>query len=90
VGKLVTGIIMIVISLLMFGIVLDSISTLLAWTSGGLTLEDFTGLQAIVSIAPLLIFLGLMTAGGWLTISGLKGEFGSGGGGGGGRSRGLH
>lgn len=71
---IVFGIIMLVISFIMFGMVLDSVDTLLSWTgAGGTTLEDFTGLPAIVTISPLLIFIGLLAGGGWLTFSGIRG-----------------
>lgn len=79
--NVVIGVILLVISFLMFGVVLDSVDTLLAWTgAGGTTLADFTGLEAIITIAPLLIFIGLLAAGGWLTFAGLKGAAGGGGG----------
>lgn len=84
---IVVGIIMIVVALLMFGIVLDSVQALLDWTSGGAVISDFTGLEQLVTISPLLIFIGLLAGGGWLTFKG----FGAGEGGGGRhRGRGLH
>lgn len=71
--SIVIGIIMIMISFIMFGVVLDSVDTLLSWTgAGGTTLADFTGLTAIVTIAPLIIFIGLLAGGGWLTFRGLS------------------
>ena len=70
-GSLVTGIIVIVIAFLMFGIVLDAVDALV--TRG---LGDYTGLEAIVTISPMLIFLGLLAGGGWLTFTGLRGEGG--------------
>jgi hypothetical protein len=70
--QIIIGIIMIVVSLLMFGIVLDSVQTLLSWTSGGATIADFTGLEQLVTISPLLIFIGLLAGGGWLTFTGFK------------------
>lgn len=86
--NIVVGIIMLVVSFLMFGVVLDSVDTLLSWTgAGGTTLADFTGLEAIIMIAPLLIFIGLLAGGGWLTISGIRGSVAAGGGRAG---RGLH
>ena len=77
--KMIVGIIMIVVALLMFGIVLDSVATLLAWSSGGSTIATFTGLQQLVTISPLLIFIGLLAGGGWLTFSGFSGVRSSGG-----------
>jgi hypothetical protein len=78
---------MIVVALLMFSIVLDSVQALLSWTSGGATISDFTGLEQLVTISPLFIFIGLLASGGWLTFSGFKaGREG----GGGRRARRLH
>jgi hypothetical protein len=79
------GVILIMVAFIMFAVVLDSVDTLLSWTgAGGTTLADFTGLEAIITIAPLLIFIGLLAGGGWLTFQGLRSE------GGGKAGRGLH
>ena len=83
--SVVMGVILIMVAFIMFAVVLDSVDTLLSWVgAGGTTLADFTGLEAIITIAPLLIFIGLLAGGGWLTFQGLRG------GGGGKAGRGLH
>jgi hypothetical protein len=74
-GKIVMGIVMIVVAMLMFGIVLDSVDALISWTgTGGATIADYTGLEQLVTISPLLIWLGLLAGGGWLTFKGFAGE----------------
>ena len=89
VSGIIIGLIMIVLALAMFPIVLDAVATLLAWTGGGSTLATFTGLTALVTITPLLVFIGLLAGGGWLTFSGFKGG-GIGGGGKKSKNSGLH
>ena len=86
--NVVVGVILIMVAFIMFGVVLDAVDTLLSWTgAGGTTLADFTGLTAIINIAPIIIFIGLLASGGWLTFSGLRGASG---GDGGRAGRGLH
>lgn len=70
---IVIGLLMIVIALAMFPIVLDSVAAVLAWTSGGSSIATFTGLEALVKISPLLIFIALLAGGGWLTFEGFRG-----------------
>jgi len=84
---IVIGLLMIVIALAMFPIVLDSVAAVLAWTSGGSSISTFTGLEALVKISPLLIFIALLAGGGWLTFEGFKSTSS---GGGSKSSRGLH
>jgi len=82
--KIVIGLVMIAVALIVFPIVLTGVDTILAWTgTGAATIADFTGLETLVSIAPLLIFIGLLVGGGILTFSGFKAVRA----GGGGRSR---
>lgn len=70
---IIIGLIMIVLALAMFPIVLDAVATLLAWTGvGSASLSDFTGLTALVTITPLLVFIGLLGSGGWLTFKGFR------------------
>jgi hypothetical protein len=64
---MIIGIIMMVVALIMFPIILDAVSTILADAN----LADYTGLETMVAIAPLIIFIGLLAGGGWLTFKGL-------------------
>ncbi len=66
--KVVMGIIVIVIAFAMFPIVLDGTHTVLSDAN----LSDYTGLESIVSIAPLIIFVGMLFGGGLLTFSGAR------------------
>jgi formate-dependent nitrite reductase membrane component NrfD len=66
-GTMVVGIIMMVVALIMFPIILDAVSTIL----GNANIADYTGLETMVAIAPLLVFIGLLAGGGWLTFKGL-------------------
>ena len=68
--KVVMGIIVIVIAFAMFPIVLDGTHTVLSDAN----LSDYTGLESIVSIAPLIIFVGMLFGGGLLTFSGVRGR----------------
>lgn len=85
--NVVVGVILLMIAFIMFGVILDSIDMLLSWTgAGGTTLEDFTGLEPVIRVSAIIIFLGLLASGGWLTFSGLRGATN----GGGRAGRGLH
>ncbi len=66
--KVVMGIIVIVIAFAMFPIVLDGTHTVLSDAN----LSDYTGLESIVSIAPLIVFVGMLIGGGLLTFSGVR------------------
>lgn len=66
--KVVMGIIVIVIAFAMFPIVLDGTHTVLSDAN----LSDYTGLESIVSIAPLIVFVGMLFGGGLLTFSGVR------------------
>jgi len=67
--SMVMGIIAIAIAFVVFPIVLDA-------TSGILTHADianFTGLESIAQVAPLIVFVGLIAGGGFGLFQGIKG-----------------
>ena len=72
--KLVIGLIAIAIAFIVFPIVLDGIATVLA----DVNLADYTGLEAVVSVTPLLVWVSLLFTGGLLTFQALKGGVGRG------------
>jgi len=82
--KIVIGLVMIAVALIVFPLVMTAANEILQTA----TIADYTGLETLVAIAPLLIFISLIAGGGWLTFAGFKARAGGGGGGGGGgRSR---
>ena len=62
------GIVMIAIAFVIFPIVLDATDTVLA--SANIT--TYTGLQSVVKIAPLIVFVGLLFGGGFSLYSGIN------------------
>lgn len=66
--KIVGGIVCIAIALILFPIVLDGVQTILTDAN----LADYTGLEAVASVTPLLVFVGLIFSGGFLTFTGAK------------------
>lgn len=66
--NLVLGIIMIAISFIIFPVVLDGAAAILADAN----LADYTGLEAVTSIAPLVVFVAMLFGGGMLTFQGVK------------------
>ena len=66
--NLILGIIMIAIAFVVFPIVLDGAATILADAN----LADYTGLDAVVSISPLVVFVAMLFGGGLLTFQGVK------------------
>jgi len=83
-AKVVVGLVLIAVAFIIFPIVLTGTDTILAWTSDNFSISTFTGLETVVKIAPLLVFLGFLFSGGFLTFQGFRGE------GGGKAGRGLH
>jgi hypothetical protein len=87
-GLMMMGIAMIFLAVgfIMYPIVMDATDTILAWTADAALVNlpagditDFTGLEAIVNITPLLVLLGFVTAGavsGFLGIKMAKGAAG--------------
>jgi len=78
--KVVVGLVMIAVAFIIFPIVLSGASIVL----GNSNIATYTGLETVVKIAPLLVFLGFLFGGGFLTFQGFRGE------GGGKAGRGLH
>ncbi|MDD5095170.1 MAG: hypothetical protein PHV74_12465 [Dehalococcoidia bacterium] len=68
VKKVVGGLVLIVIALSMFPIVLDATGTIL----DDANLADYTGLESLVSIAPLIIFVGMIFSGGFFVFTGAR------------------
>lgn len=66
--KVVIGLVAIAIALILFPIVLDGVATVLADAN----LADYTGLEALASVTPLLVFVGMLFTGGLLTFQGVK------------------
>jgi len=66
--KLIVGIVMIAVALVIFPIVLEAADTILAHASLG----TYTGLEAMVKVFPLVIFVGLLVGGGLTLWSGVK------------------
>ena len=66
--KIVLGIIAIAIAFIVFPIILDGAATILADAN----LADYTGLEAVVQVSPLLIFVSMLFTGGLLTFQGIK------------------
>jgi hypothetical protein len=88
--KIGLGLIGIFILVIFFEITMDGFASLMGWTSGGSTIDTFTGLSPMVKISPMLAWLATLGASLWLIVSGALGLRKSGGGGGGGSSSGMH
>jgi hypothetical protein len=77
--KIVIGFVLIAVALIVFPIILTASNEVLNWTgTGSATIADFTGLQTLVAIAPLLVFVAFLAGGGILTFQGFKGRSSSG------------
>jgi len=68
--KMFIGLILIAVAFIVFPIVLEGAQTILTDAN----LADYTGLETIVSIAPTLIFVGMLFGGGVMTYLGVKGK----------------
>lgn len=66
--KLVMGIVMVAIAFIVFPIILTGAATILADAN----LADYTGLESVVSVAPMVIFVAMLFGGGVLTFQGVK------------------
>ncbi len=64
----VFGIVGIFICLIIFPLVMTGVHTIISDPN----ITDYTGLSQVASVAPLLIFLALLTGSGWLMVSGIK------------------
>lgn len=72
--KMVIGLVLIAVALIVFPIVMTGANEVLNWSgTGSATISDFTGLETLVAIAPLLIFIGFLAGGGVLTFQGIRG-----------------
>jgi hypothetical protein len=83
-SKKIIGIVMIAVCMIVFPIILTGAHTILIDAN----IADYTGLQTLVAISPMLIFLAFLITGGILTFQGFKGS--SGGGGKRHKAKGLH
>ena len=66
--KTFVGLILIAVGLIVFPVVLTGAAEILADAN----LADYTGLETLVKIAPLLVFIGFLSTGGILTFQGVK------------------
>ena len=66
--KTFVGLILIAVGLIVFPVVLTGAATILADAN----IADYTGLETLVEIAPLLIFIGFLGSGGVLTFQGIQ------------------
>jgi hypothetical protein len=69
-SKIFVGLIMIAVAFVIFPIVLDGAQTILTDPN----LADYTGLETLVQIAPVLIFISMLLGGGLMTFMGVKGR----------------
>jgi len=55
----------IAVGFIIYPIILEGTDEILAWTSpsGNFTLDDFTGLEPVTSVAPLIVLIGFIAAG---------------------------
>jgi hypothetical protein len=67
--KMIGGIVAIAIAFVMFPIVLDAANTIL----GTANISTYTGLESVVKVSPLIVFVGLLFGGGFALFSGIKG-----------------
>jgi len=66
--KIVVGIIAIAISFIVFPVALDGVQVVLSDAN----LADYTGLEAVAQVTPLLIWVSMLFTGGLLTFQGMK------------------
>lgn len=67
--RILLGIVTIAVSFIVFPIVLEGTDTILANTN----ISNYTGLQAIVQIAPMLVMIAMLFGGGLLVFKGYQG-----------------
>lgn len=65
---LVLGIVMIAIAFVVFPVILDGTDEILAATN----IDNYTGLESVAKIAPLIVFVSMLFSGGLLTFRGVK------------------
>lgn len=87
-SKIGIGFLLMLVFTLIFGVFLDGFATVLAWTSGGSSLSDFTGLEQFIKFSPFIVWILGFGIGIVLAALGIRemwtgrGRGGSGGGGG--------
>ena len=64
------GMVMTAILFLVFPILMDTIGTVMSWTGTGGNISQFTGLESVLPIAPLIIFVAIMFGSVGLTVAG--------------------
>jgi len=64
--SIVMGVVAIAIAFVMFPIVLDGANTILTDAN----IADYTGLEAVVEVSPLIVFVALLLGGGLLSFKG--------------------
>jgi len=67
--KIVLGLVAITVSMLLFPMVLNGVQAIITDAH----IDDYTGLESLAKIAPLIIFVGMFFTGGFLTFQGVKG-----------------
>lgn len=67
--RILLGIVTIAVSFIVFPIILEGTDAILANTN----ISNYTGLQAIVQIAPMLVMIAMLFGGGLLVFTGYKG-----------------
>lgn len=70
ISSIVLGVILIVVTLILMPLILDANDSILT----DATVDNFTGLEAIAGVGPLIILLALFASGGLFTFSGIKGK----------------
>lgn len=72
-GTALMGLIMTAIAFILFPIVIEGTETIMGWTGTGGNITQFTGLQSVVQIAPMIVFVFVVFGGiGLATYGGVK------------------
>ena len=66
--RMVVGLVMIAVAFIIFPIVLTGANTIITDPN----IADYTGLETLAKIAPLLVFIGLLVGGGALSFTGFR------------------
>lgn len=69
-GMALMGLIMTAIAFILFPIVMEGTETIMGWTGSGGNITQFTGLQSVVQIAPMIVFVFVVFAGIGTTVYG--------------------
>ena len=78
--RVVVGLVLIAVAFIIFPIVLTGAGEITGWTGANASenITQFTGLEPMVKVGPLLIFIGLLAGGGILTFTGVRAGTGRG------------